>query len=176
MTKDQINKEVLYYQNTKKLSTHPFILCSKSGEKTHLFGPNLETRIKRFGSLEKLLTEFECRKVRNAGKHQKPPRTKKTRKKTKTSEEVKPTHYNLPRMGEFLSPPPFDIEKETESRCLRPDIFLSNNRHCDGCVHFKYCRSRVKNLPSHISFDGEKFIHEKYQHKKTKKYNQSTGK
>jgi hypothetical protein len=137
-----------------------------------MFGSNLEDRIKRFGSLENLLMEFECRKARNTSKPPKPEKVKKKRKskKNQESEENESIHYNIPRMGEFLTPPPFDIEKESESRCLRPDIFLSNNRHCDGCVHFKYCRSRVKTLPRHISFDGEKFVYEKgTNNKKNKK-------
>ena len=62
-----------------------------------------------------------------------------------------------------------DPAKESESVCLRPDIFLSNDRHCDGCHHFKICRSRLKTLPKHVSFDGNNFVYDEgYKTKKKK--------
>lgn len=157
MTKDQINKEIALYKATGKLSTHPHILCSKTGTKTTMFGSNLENRIKRFGSLEKLLTEFVCRAVVNASKPPKPIRIKKVRKAKKlaTKEQDGKVVYDIP---VYNNKPPESIDlvlnpkvcaEITRNQCWRPDIYLNNSRTCDKCRLYTNCTSHLKRLAKH---------------------------
>ena len=88
---------------------------------------------------------------------QKIKRTKKNKVKDLVEKEM--GRFNIPRMGEFYVPPKYDPAIDSETKCLRPDIYLDNDRHCDGCRYYKICRSACKTLPKHIMFDGEKFVY-----------------
>jgi len=43
------------------------------------------------------------------------------------------------------------IAKLTESACLRPDIYLNNERACNGCSVFEYCACPVKKWNNKLS-------------------------
>jgi hypothetical protein len=38
------------------------------------------------------------------------------------------------------------IANLTESSCIRPDIYLDNDRNCDGCPYFDHCICSKKRL------------------------------
>jgi hypothetical protein len=38
------------------------------------------------------------------------------------------------------------ISSVTESACIRPDIFLDNDRNCDDCPYYEACRCALKRL------------------------------
>jgi len=38
------------------------------------------------------------------------------------------------------------IASVTKSACIRPDIFLNNDRYCDGCPYHEHCLSRIRRL------------------------------
>jgi len=86
-------------------------------------------------------------------------RKKKDNKKSDSPTKEKDGRYNIPQLSlENISRPLTDAElaKDSETICLRPDIFLHNGRHCEGCKYYKICKNRLKTLPKHISFvDGE---------------------
>ncbi len=145
--KDQIK----HYKDTGKLLSHPHVFCS-CGNKTTMFGTNLEARIKQFGgSLEKLLTGFKCRECRNVGKPQKPVKIKKVKKK-KLLEKNENQRYDIPA---YKYEPPVSINlvtnadvcrELTRNQCWRPDIYLNNARTCDKCALHRNCSSRLKRL------------------------------
>ena len=69
--------------------------------------------------------------------------------------------YNIPLINIHDPSRPLndsELAKDSKSICLRPDIFLHNGRHCEGCKYYKICENDLKILPKHISFDGNKFI------------------
>jgi hypothetical protein len=157
MTQEQINKEIELYKSTGKLSTHPFIYCSKTGTKTTMFGSNLENRIKRFGSLKDLLLKFECRASIKAGKPPKPVHIKKTRKSKKltTKEQDGKVVYDIP---VYNNKPPESIDlvlnpavcaEVTKNQCWRPDIYLNGSKTCDKCRLYENCASSLKRLSRH---------------------------
>jgi hypothetical protein len=43
------------------------------------------------------------------------------------------------------------VEKITESACLRPDIYLNNERACNGCSIFEYCACPIKKWNNKLS-------------------------
>ena len=162
LTEEQITMFVSHFN---KYSSFPGskIPCSVTGKLTTCVGPWLKKKIKEFGSAEGLLRGYKCRSIAKAQKI----RTIGSRKhRTKEHGEKEQGRYNVPSIDSFVKSPPYDPAEESKSVCLRPDIFLSNDRHCDGCHYFKICQNRLKTLPKHISFDGEKFV---YDEKKAKK-------
>lgn len=88
----------------------------------------------------------------------------KKRNKIPSQDDVikdKDGKYNIPQFNiSEVSRPLTDSELSivSETTCLRPDIFLNNGRHCDGCKYFKVCRSRLKTLPKHIVFINDEFV------------------
>lgn len=34
----------------------------------------------------------------------------------------------------------------TKAACIRPDIYLDNGRHCEGCPYFEHCKSKIRRL------------------------------
>lgn len=145
MTPQQIQKEVQHYSSTGKLTTHPYLFCTVSGEKVMAFGPMLKKKIEKYGSLEKMLQTFVCRKTQSALKGPKivkPKKKKKTRLLEKTEDQV----YIIPI---FKNEPPTILNLaehpiHTAGACLRPDIFLNSGRMCDSCSMASYCQAPCK--------------------------------
>ena len=168
LTEDQIQQFVEHFS---KYNSFPGskIPCTVTGKLTTAVGPWLKKKVKEFGSAEALLRGYKCRQV---NKQQRIVAIGK-RKKNKQQDNAivkEEGRYNIPNIDLTSTSRPMspdDISKDTESACFRPDIFLNNGRHCDGCKYYKMCKNDLKNLPKHIDFDGEKFIY-KEEHKKKK--------
>lgn len=41
------------------------------------------------------------------------------------------------------------ISSVTENACIRPDIYLYNDRSCDDCPYFEHCKCNIKKLSSY---------------------------
>lgn len=165
LSEDQIQ---LFVDHFSKYNSFPGskIPCTITGKLTTAVGPWLKKKVKEFGSAEALLRGYTCRQV---AKQQRIVAIGKRKKSKREDAGVvkEEGRYNVPSMDSFVKPSPYDPAKESEYICLRPDIFLTNGRHCDGCKYYKVCKNDLKNLPKHIDFDGEKFIY-KEEHKKKK--------
>ena len=169
LNEDQIKLFTDHYKKFKRFPGSK-IPCTVTGKLTTCVGPWMNKKIKEFGSAENLLRNYVCRgAIKDKRIKSLPPKTKRTRK-LKELVAKEEGRYDIPSMDSFVKPTPYNPARESESVCLRPDIFLSNDRHCDGCHHFKVCRNRLKTLPKHASFDGEKFVYETgYKTKATRK-------
>jgi hypothetical protein len=169
LTEDQIKLFVDHYKKFKRFPGSK-IPCTVTGKLTTCVGPWMNKKIKQFGSAENLLRNYVCRGVLKDKRIKSlPPKTKRTRK-LKELVAKEQDRYDIPTMDSFVKPRPYDAARESESICLRPDIYLSNDRHCDGCHHFKICRNSHRTLPKHVLFDGEKFTYESgYRIKATRK-------
>jgi len=131
------------------------IQCNKCETDVTMFGSNLENRIKKFGTLWSLLDEFKCRKCISASKPAKPIKEKKVRKvklHKKTNEQGE-VIYSIPTLKPyvsrevFLKDSPEQVTKCTENgTCIRPDIYLNNNRACRDCPYAVNCKASVKRL------------------------------
>jgi len=152
-----MKQQISSYTDTGKLLTHPYIPCTTEGceSKTTCFGQNLQSRITKAGSLEKLLTEFKCRQCRSGGvvtvKVLKKKKTKITKADTRAA-LVREMIHNAPKMNvsvrkptPFLRDSPELVRSITlNGSCIRPDIFLDAGRKCDDCVYVENCQSSVK--------------------------------
>jgi len=161
LSEEQIEVFVAHYKKFKSFPGSK-IPCTISGKLTTCIGPWMLKKIKEFGSAENLLRNYKCRGALKDQRIKTLPQKSKRTKKNKVKDLVEKEHgrFDIPRIGEFLVPPPYDPAIESETKCLRPDIYLDNDRHCDGCHHYKICRSACKILPKHISHDGSVFVYE----------------
>lgn len=147
MTPQQIQKEVAHYKSTKRLSTHPHLICTVTGDKVMAFGEMLEKKIERHGGLENLLNTFVSRKAKSIGKEPKPQKPCKRPRKEKIIEKVDevydiPIFQNKPSISLSLSSHP----EHTKGACWRPDIFLNNKRTCDKCNLNSFCLANNKSF------------------------------
>ncbi len=147
-----IKKEQELLKSTGKLSTHPHIHCCKCQSKTTAFGSNLQNKISKAGGLEELLSSFECRSCRSAGKTiekpKAPKRNKGLAKQSKAAELIR----NMPKMQfserrriSLIDNPEFCAEVTAHS-CQRPDLFLNAGRTCQDCNLYSICSAPCKTL------------------------------
>jgi hypothetical protein len=126
------------------------IVCNSCSYPITCFGSNLEGKIKKFGSIENLIETFTCRKCVSASKPKKIViKATKVSRKEKIAEKT----VDIPKMifkekrNVLLSEAPDLIESVSRNgSCIRPDIYLNNDRHCDGCSLYTSCLASIKNL------------------------------
>jgi hypothetical protein len=144
------NKEQLesYKKNGHLLNKK--IQCNKCSIDITCFGTNLDSKISKYGGIEILLDTFKCRKCVSASKPKKIViKATKVSKKEKIAEKT----VDIPKMtfsikrDVLLSEAPDLIESVSKNgSCIRPDIYLNNDRSCDGCSLYTSCLASIKNL------------------------------
>ena len=153
--KYDIKHEEALLRGPGKLSTHPHIFCVKCNGKTTAFGSNLKGKIEKCGSLEALLSTFECRSCRTSGKtKQERPRARKRNKGLSKESKAAALIKDLPKM-QFSERKPIVLidnpefaAKVTAHSCVRPDVFLDSNRSCDFCALYNVCKAPNRRLSS----------------------------
>jgi hypothetical protein len=117
--------------------------CTITGKLTTCVGPWMKRKIEEYGGPENFLRKYRCRgalkKAKQIIKGVKPRKQKQKRK----DEEG---NYIIPSLPQGTQRPISQKEMTEMSRsvCLRPDIFLDNGRHCEGCMHFDLCENALK--------------------------------
>lgn len=148
LTEEQIQ---LFLKHYNEHGTFPGskIPCNMTGKLTTCVGPWMAKKIKEFGGAENLLRKYKCRGALKQRREALKP-TKKNVKRRQVLKELKTEQkeWNLPKMVMDVPKPLTDNElrEVTNSTCLRPDIFLNNDRYCDGCEFFEVCTNRNKEL------------------------------
>ena len=151
-----IKAEEALLKQTGKLTSHPHIFCVKCEGKTTAFGSNLAGKIKKAGSLEALLSAFECRNCRTVGANkQRLPKAPSKKRGSKGAAKVAKTQEmlrDLPKMQfsdrtpvVLLDNPDF-AAMVTSVACQRPDLFLNAGRKCIDCNLYSVCAAPCKNL------------------------------
>ena len=151
-----IKAEEALLKQTGRLTSHPHIFCVKCEGKTTAFGSNLAGKIKKAGSLEALLSAFECRNCRTAGANKvRLPKAPSKKRGSKGAAKVAKTQEmlrDLPKMQfsdrtpvVLLDNPEF-AAMVTSVACQRPDLFLNAGRKCIDCNLYSVCAAPCKNL------------------------------
>jgi hypothetical protein len=156
LTEQQIKLFTDHYKKHKNFPGSK-IPCVITGKLTTAVGPWLRKKVAEFGSAENLLRGYKCRQ---ATKKQKPI-VVKVKKKKQTSITKEDGRYDVPKINLSDAPRPLnktELAKDSRSICLRPDIFIHNGRHCDGCYYYELCENQLKCLPKHIKFEKRQFI------------------
>lgn len=151
LTEQQIRDFVGYF-NINGSFPGSKIPCNVTGKLTTCIGPWMKKKIEEFGGAENLLRNYKCRGAIKAARQIIKPMTKKGKKRNFKLKEMKDEQQNwcLPKIT-FDPPMPLNsaqIADTTRNQCLRPDIFLSNGRHCDGCEYTVLCTNALKTFPT----------------------------
>lgn len=159
---------VSFYKEHERLPSTK-ILCSSCKKKaTSMFGDNLKRTLPKYGSIEALLTQFECADCRKAKAPVKEAKVKvpkrgnskaegntvkdNTAKEYMTLEDIEDrkdkVRASLPAFNPDSKPVRYNLSNEedvmelTKSACQRPDIYLDAG--CPSCPYYKYCASSIK--------------------------------
>lgn len=149
LTEQQI-KEFLDFYNKNKSFPGSKIPCNVTGKLTTCIGPWMKKKIKEFGGAENLLRNYKCRGALKAERLIIKPVTKRRKVKTAIIKDEN-KDWSIPKI-DFTPPRPLtnsEITETSKTQCLRPDIFLSNGRHCDGCEVYQHCVNYLKCLPKY---------------------------
>lgn len=147
LTEIQIQEFVSFFNKNKRFPGSK-IPCSVTGKLTTCVGPWMAKKIKEFGSAENLLRNYKCRGVIKAQKPIIKPVSSKRKNKTKNLKDEQ-KNWDIPKI-EFAPPRALtksELAETTQTQCLRPDIFIGNGRHCDGCEFYDLCQCAIKTLP-----------------------------
>lgn len=146
LTETQISEFVSFFNKNNRFPGSK-IPCSVTGKLTTCVGPWMQKKLVEFGSAENLLRNYKCRGVLKTQRQLIKPVTKRKIKTKKLKDEQK--NWSIPKI-EFAPPRPLtqsELEETTRTQCLRPDIFISNGRHCESCEFFKFCQCDIKTMP-----------------------------
>lgn len=150
LTEEQIVKFATYYKKHKKFPSSK-IPCNLTGKLTTCVGDWMHKKVEEYGSAENLLRKYVSRKALKEQKDATKKVTKKSRDRKVLNEmKVGEKIWDLPKVDMHSVPRPLTASEVTESTqgcCFRPDIYLNNDEHCEGCEFFEPCSCRLKRLP-----------------------------
>ena len=153
---------VSFYKEHNRLPATK-ILCSRCRVTlTSCFADNLKRRLKAYGTVEKLLTTFECKECRTADAPVKEKAPKKPKKEKATQVNSAEADYitvedmearkdkvrlNLPVFNADAKPVPYDltdaacIAELTKETCLYPNRYLDSG--CAHCPLVDHCTATI---------------------------------
>ena len=146
LTEELIAKFVSHYNEFGSFPGSK-IPCSVTGKLTTCVGPWMRKKVQEYGSAENLLRNYKCRGVTKKEKPVKTPGKRGRKSLAKISIEDKV--YDIPKIDVNAGPKPLsfdEISEVSKGSCFRPDLFLNNDRSCEGCQFFDACQNSNKNL------------------------------
>ena len=159
LSAQELNEWVTSYETLGKLPQIN-IPCSKCHTGVVAGHDNLRSKVKKHGGIRSLLTSFVCRGCKTgvpSSAARKVKTVKKVVKATKAEQKKQDIRsYEIPK----VNPNPIsvrysindlannaDLAKEfTNGVCIRPQLFLNNDRSCDDCVLYTNCACNAKTL------------------------------
>lgn len=164
LSAQDVDDWVVSYETTGKLPQIN-IPCSKCKAGIVAGHDNLRSKVKKYGGIKPLLTTFVCRecktgtlgsvapstvarKVRVVKKLVKISKAEQKREAIRNYEipKVNPNHVSVRYSIDDLANN-VDLAREfTNGVCIRPQLFLNNDRSCDDCVLYTNCACNAKTL------------------------------
>jgi hypothetical protein len=162
---DDIKKWITYYETNNKLP-HDKIICSKCKFLTiSLKGRGKKIIFDSFeNDIQKILTQCICKECK---KEFYPEEKKKKEFIPETIEErerrIEQIRASLPKIDLNKERTVIDLTKDdkacseyTRNMCIRPDIFLDNDRTCDMCSLRRCCSCRIKKFSKYYDEKSKK--------------------
>lgn len=148
LTEEQIKFFVKHYNENGSFPGSK-IPCTITGKLTTCVGPWMKKKVQEFGGAEQLLRKYVCRGViksvnktaKEATKPVKEP-SKKAKKEKGVNSQEEVVVYDIPKIDFFKTKTPLtdlELSVATSNTCFRPDVFLDNDRFCNGCEYYDVC-------------------------------------
>lgn len=143
LTESQIELFLAHYKQHKNFPGSK-IACNITGKPVTCTGPWMKKKIEEYGGPENLLRKYRCRGALKKAKQI--IKGVKSRKKLKQKRKDEDGNYIIPTLPQGSQRPitKAEMTEMSKSICMRPDIFLDNGRHCEGCMHFDICVNSIK--------------------------------
>jgi len=154
-----INGWVNYYNKNKTIPSDG-ITCKECRHEIKCNQLQLKRLLEKSeNDIEKLLVNFTCKECIRFKKEEKKLQEKELQvkkpieKKVLTWEEIEDRKEEIRKSIPVLKYEKIKpitpnnkegVEELTKSACVRPDIYLNNDKHCDGCAWSKYCICHLK--------------------------------
>ena len=167
---------VTFYKENDRLPNQKITCATCKTKQTSMFGDNLKRTLPRYGSIEKLLSSFECsdcRKAKAPAKEVKTPKARKAKtgdinvevnsaKEYLTVDDMEDrkekVRATLPAFNAEAKPVKIDfsdaeaVAELTRGACHRPDIYLDAG--CKYCPLANHCACASKDMKRDIVNDG----------------------
>lgn len=168
---------VAFYKENERLPNQKITCSVCKTKQTSMFGDNLKRTLPRFGSIEKLLSTFECKDCRAPKKDpvEKPKKEKVLKVKEvnintggntaegyQTVDDIEDrkekVRATLPKFNPDFKPAKIDfkdadaVAELTRGACQRPDIYFDAG--CKYCPMVDLCKCNSKDLKRDVINDG----------------------
>jgi hypothetical protein len=152
-----MDKWLEHYNEHNKLPYNEIFCCECKSYTAKLKGVGFKHAFENAGKdIKKMLSGTMCKECKaiKAPKEKKVP-VKRIKTPEEIEEEIEQIRRDMPKI-DLNAPRQIINLKEnkefckeiTRSMCLRPDIYLNNDRTCDNCSIHKYCSCAIKKLSS----------------------------
>ena len=143
-----------FYEEHKKLPYNEIICCKCKSFPAKLKGAGIKHALKNAGgNIEVMLKSTMCKECRNLSNpvKERKPIVKKHKTLLEMEEEIEKIRRDMPKIN--LNSPRNIInlvkdrdmcEQLTKDTCIRPDIYLDNDKSCDNCSINENCKCPLK--------------------------------
>lgn len=149
-----------YYKENNKLPYNEITCCKCKSYPAKLKGAGIKHALKAAGgNIEVMLKSTmckECKSLEIPKKEKKPP-VKRIKTQEEIEDEIEKIRRDMPKIDLNAPRTIINLNKDkkvcaeiTRDMCMRPDIFLNNDRTCDYCSINEYCSCPIKR------FEGKK--------------------
>jgi hypothetical protein len=149
-----------FYNEHKKLPYGEIICCKCKAYPAKLKGAGMRHALKAAGgNIEVMLKSTmckECKSLTQPKKEKKPP-VKRIKTQEEIEDEIEKIRREMPKIDLNAPRNIINLNKDkkvcaeiTRDMCMRPDIYLNNDRTCDYCSINEYCACPLKR------FEGKK--------------------
>jgi len=154
-----INGWVNYYNKNKTIPSDG-ITCKECKHEIKCNQLQLKRLLEKFeNDIEKLLVNFTCKECIRFKKEEVKLQEKKLQEKKPIEKKVLTWDEIEDRKDEIRKSIPVlkyekikpitpndkeGVEKITSNSCIRPDIYLNNDKYCNGCPWIEHCICRIK--------------------------------
>jgi hypothetical protein len=150
---DSLKEWLEFYNENKKLPYNEIICCECRSYPAKLKGVGFKHALKASNNnLEKMLTSTmckDCKKIKQP--KEKKPVVKRVKTQFEIEEEIEKIRREMPKIDLHSPNQVIDLKKSkqacvefTRDSCLRPDIYLNNDRTCNECPLNEHCSCRLK--------------------------------
>jgi hypothetical protein len=149
-----------YHKEHKKLPYGEIICCKCKSFPAKLKGAGMKHALKAAGGdLEVMLKSTMCKecKILSAPEKEKKPVVKRVKTQWEIEEEIEKIRRDMPKINLNSPRNIINLNKDkkmcaelTKDTCIRPDIYLNNDRNCDYCSINEHCACPLKH------FEGKK--------------------